>query len=126
MKQQSESQIQQTVIQNLSGLATKHNFVFMCPLNEGVMMVLTMFKVPKLTCIKIMNWLKKMGFRKGASDLQIFHGGNAYFIELKTVKGELSEDQKIFRNKVLKAGCDYAVCRSWNDVLNCLEVWGVV
>lgn len=122
----SESQIQQQVIQYLSLISSKHNFVFMAPMNEGVMMVLKMFKVPNKTCIRLVMWLRKMGFLPGASDLQIFHNGKAYFIEMKTPTGKQSEKQKLFMNNVLKAGCEYAVCRSVDDIKECLKIWRIV
>lgn len=122
----TESQIQQTVIQYLSLIAAQKDFVFMAPMNEGVMMFLTIFKVPKLARIKIVQWLEKMGFRKGAADIQIFQNGKAYFIELKTASGTQSDNQKIFMKNVLGAGCEYAVCRSLDEVKVCLRIWGVM
>jgi hypothetical protein len=122
----TESQLQQQFIQLLSALSSKHNFVFMAPMNEGVMMVLKIFKVPDKQCVMIMGFLKKMGFRKGASDVQIFHDGKAYFIELKLPGCEQSEDQVRFMKKVLKAGCEYAVARSLDQAEECLKIWGII
>jgi hypothetical protein len=126
MKKQTESQIQQKVISYLSSISKKYNFVYMAPMNEGVMMVLKIFKVPDETCIRIVNWLEKMGFRKGASDIQIFWNGGAYFVELKLPGKKQSKNQILFMENVLSSGCDYAVCRSVLDVEEVLNVWGII
>ena len=121
-----ESLIQQTIISNLSALAVKHNFVFFAPMNELFMTALIMFKVPKYTRMRLFNWCLKMGFLPGVSDIEIVCNGQAYFIEVKNEKGKQSDKQIRFMNNVLKAGCDYAVVRSWVDVEWCLEDWGIV
>lgn len=125
-KKPSETVIQQQIIQTLSLYANRFGFVFMAPMNEGVMMVLTKFRVPKDTCFRIMNWFKKMGFLPGASDLQVFHGGKAYFLEVKSHSGKQSDRQVLFMDNVVRAGCKYAVVRSVDDVLLVLREWGVV
>lgn len=126
IKKQSETVIQQQIIQTLSLYANRFGFVFMAPMNEGVMMVLTKFRVPKDTCFRIMNWFKKMGFLPGASDLQIFHDGKVYFIEVKSHSGKQSDGQILFMDNVVRAGCKYAVVRSVDDTLSFLKSWGVV
>lgn len=121
-----ESTIQQQIIQRFSLLAAEYNFVYFAPMNEGVMMVLKMFNVPDSTCAKIVNWLKKMGFLPGTSDLIIFHNEKAYCMEVKTHTGEQSKSQKLFMKNVLKTGIDYAVVRSLDQAVECLRVWGIV
>lgn len=122
----TESKLQQQIVQMMSLYAGKHNFVYAAPMNEGVMMVLKMFKVQDKTCMRIINWLKKMGFLPGFSDLIILHDGKAYCMELKTETGKMSERQKLFRKNVLKTGVDYAVVRSLDQAVECLRVWEVI
>jgi hypothetical protein len=126
MTKQSESQIQKNVISYLSTIRRKYNFVYMAPINEGVMMVLKMFRIDDEKCARIINYLKSMGFMKGASDIQIFWNSRAYFIELKLPGKDQSEHQVLFMDNVLKAGCEYAVCRSVDDVKWCLKEWGII
>lgn len=122
----SESQIQQTIIQKLSGLASKYNFVYFAPMNEGTMMVLKAFKVPKVTCIKIMNWMEKMGFRSGVSDIIIFHNERAYCLELKKPGGKQLDSQILFSKNVRKVGVEYGTAHDWDEVVWCLEKWNIL
>jgi hypothetical protein len=47
------------------------------------------------------------------------------FIELKTDKGVLSDTQKEFRARVTAVGCDWALCRTVDEFLAILKLWGV-
>lgn len=123
---QSESTLQQQIIEHFTLIRTKYNFVFFAPMNEGVMMVLKMFKIPDSTCARIMNFMKKMGFLPGVSDIIIMHNGKAYCMELKTYKGVQSDAQKLFMKNVLLCGIDYAVVRSFEDAVECMRIWGIV
>ncbi len=55
---------------------------------------------------------------KGVSDIILLSGGKAYFIEVKSEKGIQSEDQKLFREFVERAGCEYLLARSLEDVID--------
>ena len=121
-----ESDIQQNTIEYLSLIAAVNNFIFFAPMNEGFMMIMTMFKVPKKTRMIIFNWLRKMGLLPGVADLQIIKDGKSYFIELKTDTGDLSNSQIIFRDACNRTHTPYVVCRSVDDVRNQLVSWGVV
>ena len=79
-----ESQIQQQIIGYLSFYARKHKFIYFAPMNEGFKMIMTMFKVPPKTVAIIMNFLMKMGFLPGVTDIIIGHNGKMYCMELKT------------------------------------------
>lgn len=64
------------------------------------------------------------GFRKmskysinGVSDLIVLKDGQAIFLELKSYKGEMSEDQLKFEEMVEKAGCKYYLIRSIDDII---------
>lgn len=121
-----ENQIQQNTIEYLSIMANIHNFIFFAPMNEGFMMIMTMFKVPKSSRYKIINFLKKMGMLPGVADLQIIKDGKSYFIELKTDTGELSNSQVLFQDACNRTHTPYVVCRSVDDVRMVLVKWGVV
>lgn len=89
-------------------------------------MVLKMFKVPEKTCHRIMQWLKKMGFLPGVSDIEIIHNGQAYFIELKTATGKVSDKQVRFMDNATRSGARCAVVRSVDGMVGCLRRWGIV
>lgn len=53
----------------------------------------------------------------GISDIVLLNEGNAYFIEVKDHKGQQNENQVLFQEFVEKAGCEYYVVRSLEDVM---------
>ena len=77
--------------------------------------------------------LKGMGVLAGVADWMFvwLPNGSAPviplvgFIELKTDKGVLSDSQKEFRARVTAAGCDWALCRTVDEFLAILKLWGV-
>lgn len=107
-------------------LAVQKGIVFFSVPNESLMMVLTMFKVPKKICYQIVSFFKKMGLLPGVSDIILIHKGKAYFMEVKTDSGTQSQDQVRFEHNVNKAGCEYTVVRSVGDVIGCLSGWGIM
>jgi hypothetical protein len=69
--------------------------------------------------------LKDMGVNPGWPDLHLIHNRRSCYIELKSEKGTLSEAQREVQTAITLAGGVWATCRSLDDVLNILEVWGV-
>jgi len=70
--------------------------------------------------------LKAMGVKAGVPDLQfILPPGRAAFIELKPRGGVLSEPQRAMRDRLVAAGCDWALARSVEAVEATLRGWGV-
>lgn len=72
------------------------------------------------------------GLRKGVFDLAlVFQARTQYglprpaFIEVKTDKGELSDDQKAFRGALVQMGVLHTVARSIDDVRAAFDLWGV-
>ncbi len=74
--------------------------------------------------INYINRLKKLGTKYGWPDLEIFvpmthttSGHNeALFIELKTKRGSMNENQRRMRDALCEAGFKWALCRSVDDV----------
>jgi hypothetical protein len=61
--------------------------------------------------------LKAMGVRKGVFDLVLLTPDTrAFFIEFKSEKGELKDEQESFRIWLITAGFQYAVVRSQDDL----------
>lgn len=69
--------------------------------------------------------LKRAGLRPGWPDLELYHDGRAFFIEMKTDKGRLSKAQTECHADLWAAGCHVAVCRSVDDVTRILRSWGI-
>ena len=72
---------------------------------------------------------KARGVKRGWPDILIIAPGNHFYnvkviaIELKSMKGSLSEAQKDVRCDLAKCGGGYAVCRSLDDVESVLKAW---
>lgn len=67
--------------------------------------------------------LKAVGTKAGIPDLLILRAGRAYWIELKTKRGSLSEQQRLMAVDLKAAGCEWCVCRSVEEVEQRLTQW---
>ena len=121
-----ESTIQQTIISYLSAMALRYHFIFFSVPNEGIMTVLMAHKVPKLECVKIVSYFKKMGLLPGVSDIIIGYQGKMYCMEVKDHKGTQSKAQVIFENNAGKTGIPYELVRSVEDADRVMRGWGIV
>lgn len=117
-----ESVFQQTLC---SYLSAQHIFYF-APLNETAMMILKMFKVPKVIAIKIMAFLKKMGLIPGMPDIIILANRTVYFLELKVGDNTTSEQQNIIHRKIYNDGYQVATVYTLEEAIGYLKAWGVV
>lgn len=54
----------------------------------------------------------------GISDIIVLSSGKAYFIEVKSAKGKVSDDQVLFKEFVERAGCEYMIARSIDDIID--------
>lgn len=72
--------------------------------------------------------LKRMGVRKGVPDFSLIlpPNGQAAFLELKSRKGRLTDDQRIFQGEALKVGAMYAVADTPEAVANILRHWRAI
>ncbi len=67
--------------------------------------------------------MKAEGLRSGVADIMLpvpsisdpMRNYNGLFIEMKTVKGRVSDEQKGFANFVVGQGYRFAVCYSWME-----------
>ena len=65
------------------------------------------------------SWSKARGWEKGVPDLLIVWKNKVLFLELKFGKqGRLSEEQKIWKQRVLNAGYEYACWRTLEECEN--------
>lgn len=70
--------------------------------------------------------LKAEGMQPGWPDLQFVHLGHAYFLELKTSKGQVSTIQKALHAKLRANGALVDVARSFDQAIETLARWGLL
>jgi len=115
MKPETLLQIQ--IVEYLSLIAQKNDFIFFSIPNEGAMTGAG-GKLP----FALMTTLKKMGMLPGVPDLCIIKNGRAYFMEVKTEKGVLSKQQGIIKLALADRKCLARVVRSLEDVKIFLKI----
>jgi len=111
MSDMTEDQLQYQVV-NYLDVSLPNNCVYHHSPNEGK------------RHINYINRLKKLGTKYGWPDLEICvpmehtTSGNAetFFIELKTKRGSMNENQRRMRDALCEAGFKWALCRSVDDV----------
>jgi hypothetical protein len=69
---------------------------------------------------------RRMGLRSGVSDLIVVRAGRAYFLELKSKAGVVSDAQRKFMDDAILAGAEYAVARTFEQAVDVLQIWGVI
>lgn len=70
--------------------------------------------------------LQAMGVRPGVSDFVVIVRGSVHFVELKTEKGVVSSDQKVFLADAETAGCCTHVVRSMDQLAGVLNAIGAL
>lgn len=86
---------------------------------------------------RIISQMKKMNLLlPGAPDIVVLGAGGAGFLELKRAaektlmgrvsRGQLSDEQKGFRDRCQTAGVNWAVCTSWIEAETALRQWGIL
>ena len=119
MKPETLLQIQ--IVEYLSLIAQKNDFIFFSIPNEGAMTGAG-GKMP----FALMTTLKKMGMLPGVPDLCIIKNGRAYFMEVKTQSGKISSQQMVIHEALYSKGVHCSVVRSLEDVKTILTVWSII
>ena len=70
--------------------------------------------------------LKRMGLVPGWPDIQIIYKGKYFGLEVKTLKGVLSPNQKVLHDSLEKQGAKVAIVRSIDEAIDQARVWGIV
>jgi hypothetical protein len=71
--------------------------------------------------------MKAEGVRAGVPDLCfIMPEGRAAWVEMKTPKGSLSQPQREFRDRCMRLGHPWAMCRSVDEALKVLTEWDLL
>lgn len=70
--------------------------------------------------------MAKMGLRPGWPDYDFIKpdDGRMHMIEMKTLKGSLSKEQREFRDECQRQGIPWALCRTTAAVWEQLNAWG--
>jgi len=77
--------------------------------------------------IRVAARLKNEGVRRGTPDIFFcLPEGRVAWLEMKTTKGSLSPEQKLFRDGVLALGHYWAMARSVDEAIPHLTEWGVM
>ena len=120
----SETDIQIAIVDYLSLISARHGFLFFAVPNEAMQpsngRTLSGGEYGRI------KRLKRMGLTAGVADLVLTHKGRAYFLECKKPGGQLSDNQKLFRQRALDCGAEYVVVKSVDDVISALGVWGIL
>lgn len=67
--------------------------------------------------------MQREGVLAGFADLVVIARRNVLFLEMKTTKGQQSDKQKEFQNKVSELGFEYIICRSFEQARLAIERW---
>lgn len=111
-----ESDIQILVADWLRLYESARDFIFLAISNEGT---------DRAHIARLMK-LIRMGMKPGAADILIIWQGRAYFLELKTAKGEQSADQLDFMENCDRLGIPYAVARSFEEAQKIIRNWSII
>lgn len=77
--------------------------------------------------ISVASRLKAEGVRRGTPDIFFcLPEGRVAWLEMKNLKGRLSPEQKLFRDRVQALGHLWAMARSVDEALPFLTEWGVL
>ena len=64
---------------------------------------------------------KSLGIIKGRSDLVLYYNNNTYHIELKTLKGTQSKDQRLWQLLMEKQNFKYSIVRTLDEFKNLIK-----
>lgn len=67
----------------------------------------------------------RIGLKRGVPDILIIYRGSAFWIELKTARGRISDHQVLTAHKLGEAGYGPALARSLDDVVEAIGRWGI-
>lgn len=110
---QPEAAIQKAIVQHLKLRAAPGVFYFSIP-NGG-------WRSPVEAAI-----MKSTGTRPGVPDLCLVHEGKAYFLELKSETGRVSEHQLKAIDDINEAGGFACVAYGLDAALQILTMWGLL
>jgi hypothetical protein len=68
---------------------------------------------------------KKRGVKPGVPDVLVWYRGKSIMIELKSRRGQCSPSQRLVRERLLRAGAQWWVCRSAHAAMWALARSGV-
>jgi hypothetical protein len=106
-------------------------------LQQFVVQLLRFHHVPKLIYFSVPNegqraprtaaFLKSTGMMPGVADLVVvIPGGRVFFMELKTLKGRTSAEQRAFRFLCEANGTPYELVRTPEEAASTLHAWGAL
>ena len=70
----------------------------------------------------VMRHQQGLGALRGLSDLTAIKDGLTIYLEIKTLKGNLSKYQEAFRDEIISHGGTYLVIRDLSEIIEYLKV----
>ncbi len=112
-RNQPEAKLHRTIVQHL--MLTAHpDCLWLHPPNAGIRSGIEA------------GYLKSLGLLPGAADLLFWRGGKSFALEVKAAGGRLSDVQKLFRDRFIAAGGEWAVVDCIEQALTVLRDWQLV
>lgn len=68
---------------------------------------------------------KRRGVKAGISDYLFWHRSLGFAVEMKTVDGVLSDDQKDFLKQMIRAGVEVSICWTIDQLAERVKAWGL-
>jgi len=65
------------------------------------------------------------GIPPGIFDMLVLYQGRAFWIELKSRNGMVSDPQRSMAATLLLSGCRIGIARDETEALSCLDEWGI-
>ena len=65
------------------------------------------------------------GIPPGIFDMLVLYQGRAFWIELKSRNGTVSDPQRSMAATLLLSGCRIGIARDEDEVLSCLDEWQI-
>lgn len=121
-KAMSERAVQRALLAELANPLLTHGPVLAFHVPNGIPMP----GIPAPVKGRIWKAFEADGARRGAADLVVCHAGQVLFLELKSARGVLSEDQAAFRDACSAAGVRWAVARGLPQARQILTFFGAL
>jgi hypothetical protein len=122
----SEADIQKQIVSYLSHTASRfNNFTFFSIPNEGFLLGANN-RLGEVEKARKLKYLKTLGLTPGMPDIEIVtKDGRAFFLEIKSEKGRLNENQKLVHRKLHNLNIQVEVVRSVEEVMELIKRWGI-
>ena len=117
----SEDVIQEQIVEYLTLISRRFNFIFFSVPNESAMKAGAKGKILYALIAK----LKRMGLVPGVADFVIGWRSRMFLAEVKSRTGRQTKNQIIFQDNAETTAIPYRIVRSVSDMDAALRDWGI-